>query len=121
MFETTGSRGSVLVCDDDADAREVITACLSQEGYNVCAVNGYDELRHLLISLEVDAILLDICMPDYDGFFVAETLRQTAGNNQTLPAIFRGADFRGFKNRVHAFFLRGINEGAGVDDDGVGV
>ena len=52
---------------------------------------------------------------------VAETLRQAAGNNQALAAIFGGADFGGFENRVHAFFLRGINERAGVDDERVGL
>ena len=55
------------------------------------------------------------------GQFVAETLRQTAGNNQALAAIVRFADFGGFEDGVHAFLLRGVNEGAGVDDDGVGL
>ena len=55
------------------------------------------------------------------GQFVAEPLRQAAGNNQALAAIFGGADLGGFENRVHALLLRGINERAGVDDDGVGL
>ena len=55
------------------------------------------------------------------GQFVAETLRQATGNNQTLAAMVRLADFGGFENGVHAFLLRGVNERAGVDDDGVGL
>ena len=51
--------------------------------------------------------------------FVAEPLRQAAGNNQALAAIFGGADLGGFEDGVHALLLRGVNERAGVDDDGV--
>src|ERR1017187_1146985 len=53
--------------------------------------------------------------------FVAEALRQAAGNNDGLAAPVRIAQFDGLKNRVRAFFLRGINERTGVDDDGVGL
>ena len=55
------------------------------------------------------------------GQFVTKTLRQTTGNNQTLAAMLRFTHFRGFKDGVHAFLLRGINERAGVDNDGVGL
>ena len=37
------------------------------------------------------------------------------------PRMVRVAQLDGFKNGVHAFFLRGVNKGAGVDDDGVGL
>jgi len=47
-------------------------------------------------------------------------LRQAAGNDQALAAIFGGADPGGFEDGVHALLLRGVNERAGVDDDGVG-
>ena len=53
--------------------------------------------------------------------FVAEPLRQAAGNDEALAAIFRGADLGGFEDGVHALLLRGVNERAGVDDDGVGL
>src|ERR1035441_6663181 len=52
---------------------------------------------------------------------VAKALRQAAGNNDGLAALVRIAQLDGLKNRVHAFFLRGINERTGVDDDGVGL
>ncbi len=55
------------------------------------------------------------------GQFVAETLRQAAGNDDGLAALIGVAQFDGFENGVHALLLRGINEGAGVDDDGVGL
>ena len=85
MAPNPNTRGNVLICDDDADAREVATAWLKSEGYDVCAVSGYEELRHLLVSLEPDAIVLDICMPEYDGFQVAESLRMLG---ERAPIIF---------------------------------
>ena len=51
---------------------------------------------------------------------LAEALRETTGDDQTLTAILRLAHLGGFKDRVHAFFLRGINERTGVDDHHVG-
>ncbi len=55
------------------------------------------------------------------GQFVAEPLRQAAGNNEALAAILCRADLGGFEDGVHAFLLGRVNEGAGVDDDGVGL
>ena len=55
------------------------------------------------------------------GQFIAKPLRQATGNNETLAAIFRGADLGGFEDGVHALLLRGVNERAGVDNDGVGL
>ena len=53
------------------------------------------------------------------GKFLAKALREAARNDDRLAASARVAQFDGFENGVHALFLRGINEGAGVHDDGV--
>ena len=53
--------------------------------------------------------------------FIAKPLRKAARNNNRLAAIFRLPKLNGFKNRVHAFFLGRIDEGTGVDDDGIGL
>lgn len=54
------------------------------------------------------------------GKFFAETLRQAAGNDQALSAVLGFAEFGGFENGVDTFFLGGVDEGAGVDDDDIG-
>ena len=51
--------------------------------------------------------------------FLAEPLRQAAGNNQALAAILSGTHLGGFEDGIHALLLCGINKRAGVDDDGV--
>ena len=55
------------------------------------------------------------------GQFLAETLGQAAGDDQALAAMVGFADFGGFEDGVHALLLGGINERAGVDDEGVGL
>ncbi len=55
------------------------------------------------------------------GQFIAETLGEAAGDDEALAAVFGVADLGGFEDGVHAFFLGGINERAGVDDEGVGL
>jgi hypothetical protein len=55
------------------------------------------------------------------GQFLAEALRQAAGDDQPLTTIAGLAHFGGFEDRVHAFLLRGINEGTRVDDHDVGL
>jgi CheY-like chemotaxis protein len=68
---------SVLIVDDDADIRSCIREALEDEGYRAAgAVNGVDALRQLREDrLRPDVILLDIMMPEMDGFsFRAEQL-----------------------------------------------
>lgn len=58
---------SVLIIDDDPDAREMIAALIEREGFTVeTAANGQEGLEHLHV-LRPDLIFLDVCMPVLDG------------------------------------------------------
>ena len=70
--------GKLLVVDDDLEARQTMEAFLSQEGYEVrCAPNGRTAL---MFSREdpPELILLDIRLPDVDGFEVCRRLKRIA-------------------------------------------
>ena len=59
---------AVLVIDDDADMRDVVTDLLRDEGYEVIAVPGAREaLRLLEEGIRPALILLDMMMPGMDG------------------------------------------------------
>lgn len=78
--------GLLLVDDEPANlaALEVVLAPLGQP--LVCARSGREALRHLLLG-DFAAILLDVRMPDMDGFETAELIRSRPVS-QTTPIIF---------------------------------
>jgi signal transduction histidine kinase/DNA-binding response OmpR family regulator len=70
-----GSRGRVLVIDDDATARELIATHVAGEGFAVeTAANGVDGLKTAR-RLAPAAIILDILLPDIDGWTVLAALK----------------------------------------------
>jgi sigma-B regulation protein RsbU (phosphoserine phosphatase) len=76
----------VLLIDDDADIRAVLTLTLRRAGLEVAAaVDGADALDKLAAELP-DVIVLDVMMPRMDGF---ETLRRIRGQPRTahLPVL----------------------------------
>jgi signal transduction histidine kinase/CheY-like chemotaxis protein len=75
MEANRGSRGTVLVIDDDATARELIAAHLAGEGFAVeTAANGVDGLKKAR-ALRPAAITLDVLLPDVDGWTVLAALK----------------------------------------------
>ena len=70
---------SVLLVDDSASQRAVITSRLERSGYEVAtAVDGLDCLR-VLSELRPDIVLLDVVMPGLDGWETLDRIRQTSG------------------------------------------
>ena len=68
-------RGRVLVVDDDENNRDMLSRQIRREGYQVqAAASGRDALR-LLETERVDLILLDVMMPDMDGYAVLQRIR----------------------------------------------
>ena len=60
---------SILIVDDDADVREMLSQFFSIEGYQVAtARNGQEALDHLRQGELADLILLDLMMPVMDGW-----------------------------------------------------
>ena len=66
----------VLVVDDDATARELISDHLKAQGFSVVTAAGGVEGLKLAKELQPTAITLDIMMPDLDGWSVLAALRQ---------------------------------------------
>ncbi|MEG5050767.1 MULTISPECIES: urea ABC transporter substrate-binding protein [unclassified Microcoleus] len=66
---------TVLVIDDDPDARDLMTRCLSKQGFRVrSSASGQGGLL-LAKELLPDAILLDVMMPSMDGWAVLSALK----------------------------------------------
>ena len=72
-----GARSKIiLVVDDEPRIAEAVTMNLELEGYQVsCASNGQEALRKVTEELP-DLIILDIMMPDMDGFETLQRIRE---------------------------------------------
>ncbi len=84
------ARGVVLVVDDQIQNIQVVGTVLTREGYEVIpATSGAQALQRIAARLP-DLVLMDVVMPEMDGFAVCKRLREhpdTAG----LPVIFVSA------------------------------
>lgn len=81
----SNARKSILVADDDAGARLVMQAALRKAGYEVRLANGGREALLLFGASPCDMVMLDVDMPDLDGYAVCAELRARAG--ELLPIV----------------------------------
>ncbi|MGQ0701988.1 MAG: response regulator [Gemmatimonadales bacterium] len=73
--EPAGTAGTILVIDDDREARELVTRFLREEGFSVTEAAGGEAGLALAKSLRPDAITLDVLMPGMDGWAVLSALK----------------------------------------------
>src|SRR6202789_3562402 len=98
-------RVKILLVDDSAENLVSLEAALDGLGQElVLAHSGTEALRHLLDD-DFAAILLDVKMPDMDGFQTAELIRSRKRSRHT-PILF----LTGYKSDEHLF--RGYDLGA---------
>jgi signal transduction histidine kinase/CheY-like chemotaxis protein/methyl-accepting chemotaxis protein len=76
----------VLVIDDDATARELLTGQLRAEGFSVVTASGGLEGLKLAKEVHPSVITLDVIMPDLDGWSVLAALRQDSELSE-IPVI----------------------------------
>lgn len=72
----------ILIIDDEADTLRLIGMVLKREGYDTTTAQSGSEGLQLAVKVSPDLIILDIIMPDMDGYAVAKSLRSnptTAG------------------------------------------
>lgn len=82
---------NILVVDDLAPQRLAIDAALSELGERIVPVTSGLEALKFLLDHDAAVVLLDVNMPDMDGFETARLIRQRPRNAET-PIIFLTAD-----------------------------
>ncbi len=84
---TAQSNASILIIDDDQEIGEMLNAYFEVQGYQVSTVNwGEDGLNSCLETIP-DIVLLDIRLPDVDGYEIARRLKNNR-RTQSIPIIF---------------------------------
>ena len=68
----------ILIVDDDADTVTLVKLVLEREGFKVIEAHSGAEALRVLYANHPDAVLLDVMMPDMDGFEACQRIRQIA-------------------------------------------
>src|SRR5258706_3721589 len=74
----------ILVVDDEANLRRVLTAELSRDGYEVHSARDGDAGLAVLRDHHIDLVITDLRMPKMDGL---ELLRQALRSDPELPVV----------------------------------
>ncbi len=95
---------SILIVDDDLRINELLQDIFTMEGYEVCcAFNGEEALKMLEKNNNIDLIVLDVMMPEFNGWEVLSFVKDNtdckvlmltalSDENSEVKAIRSGAD-----------------------------
>ncbi len=76
----------ILIVDDDIDSLKLIGMMLQRQGYEIVAANNGQQALGRAHADQPDLIILDVMMPDMDGYEVCRRLRHDP-STQTIPII----------------------------------
>ena len=84
------NKNRILVVDDEASIRHIVRTYLESSGFEVtCIDNGPDALT-VFARFEPSLVLLDIGMPEMDGYEVARRIRARTGPKQPVLVALTG-------------------------------
>lgn len=87
-MELNQEKNSVLIVDDNPENIDVLIGSLRNEGYHLRAANrGKEALRIVFQTTPPDLVLLDIMMPDMNGFEVCQKIKEDPRTSR-IPVIF---------------------------------
>jgi PAS domain S-box-containing protein len=88
-----GRRGAtIVVAEDDADLRGVLTTSLTRNGHRVIPARDGAEALAAIERDAVDLLVLDLVMPNIDGFEVLARLKETKGADSIPVVVVTGTD-----------------------------
>ncbi|HJS73418.1 MAG TPA: response regulator, partial [Vicinamibacteria bacterium] len=83
---SANGKGTILVIDDETNARDLLSRMLKKEGFGVVAASGGEEGLRLAREVRPRAITLDALMPGMDGWMVLAKLKADR-ELQEIPVI----------------------------------
>jgi PleD family two-component response regulator len=98
---------NILIVDAEPASRHLLTTALTYHGYRVHTANDGEEALESAQSLHPDAILLDVVLPDMNGYAVCEQLK-VDHSTQKIPVLFVSA-INNIASKVQAFHVGGVD------------
>lgn len=90
---------TVLLTDDNEDIIELVQLILKKSGYDLKIAHGGKEALNICRDIKPDLVLMDLRMPDIDGFTVTKALRGSGFINPIV--VLTGSESA--EDRVKAF------------------
>ena len=97
---SSGEKGTILYVEDNIDNRTLVRRILTSEDYNLIEATNAAECLKVLESTKPDLILMDINMPDMDGYTLTAKIKTTPGFER-IPILALTANvMRGDKEKT---------------------
>ena len=101
MGQALAGRGAtILVAEDDADLRGVLATSLTRGGHRVVQARDGAEALAAIEREHVDLMVLDLWMPNVDGFEVLERMKSIEGASLIPVVVVTGSDRTGSEVRA---------------------
>lgn len=79
---------NILIAEDDVSLNRAIGYALDKAGYGAVSAKGIAEAKALLEHEKIDLILLDVNLPDGEGFSFCRQLKKEKGGLEDIPVIY---------------------------------
>ncbi len=90
----------VLIIDDDPDILSLLEKFLNRDGYNVLTIPSSTLAMDAVREYKPDVILLDLMMPDIDGFDITKQIKDDSDLNKIKIIIITAKNFEFDQNRT---------------------
>src|ERR1700739_576715 len=100
------SKASILIVDDNQANLVALENMLETSDRTLLIANNGKDALKITLNKDIDLIILDVQMPDMDGFEVAQILKSNK-RTRDIPIIFASAE-----KKEHKFMVKGYEEGA---------
>ena len=86
------NKSTILLVDDDAELRELVSRYLMNHDFQVICVDGAPAMDKVLLETTPELLILDLMMPGEDGLSVAKRLKASHNNIPIIMLSAKGED-----------------------------
>ncbi|MBN1522769.1 MAG: response regulator [Candidatus Aureabacteria bacterium] len=98
----------ILIVDDDDSLRKMLKMRLTFSQYKVLEAENGEEAFEVINNSKPDLILLDIAMPDMDGYEVCKILKDNP-ETRDIPIVFLTAIGGNIENKLQSLMVGGVD------------